>query len=506
MGGEAKKLKKEGAVGVVPVQGGDPAEAFRADPARDAFRAPSARFRAPEAIAYPSGHVLQRKFAQEFPLAVRAEGVRIFDRSGRDYIDGSSGAYVCSVGHSHPTVIARMVAQLERVSYLNGTQFANEATEELAAKIISLCPEGVFDKCFFMSSGSEALEASVKFARQYWVGRGQIAKRKIISQSPSYHGNTLFALSVSDRPSYKSFFAPLLSETFWVKAPMKARFSERHPGKTYKNHGADVYLKELKALLEKEDPRTISCFVVEPVGGSSTGGSVAPPGYWKAVQKLCRENDILLIADEVLVGAGRTGTFLASEQEGFAPDIAVLAKGLNGGYAPLSALLVRQELSDEMAKEAASFMHAQTFLNHPLSSAAALGVLKVFQKESVLGEVQQKADLFREYLIGLERSFDFLAYVEGRGLLGSVEIVRPDGSKEPFSVQEKMSQKACKLLKEEGVIAWPNSGHLGSSGAPGPGDHIIFAPPLTITDDELAVMFARVRRGLERFAKSLNQS
>lgn len=454
-------------------------------------------------VAYPAGHVLQRKFSGEFPVVARASGVRIFDKSGKDYIDGSSGAYVCSVGHAHPLVIAQMHAQLKKVAYLNGTQFTNEATEELASKIVSLCPPKSFDKCFFMSSGSEALEASVKFARQYWVSRGQFAKRKIISQSPSYHGNTLFALSLSDRPSYKKFFGPLLHETLWVKAPQKTRFKEAHPGLNYRTHGSDYYLEELQTLFEKEDPRTIACFVVEPVGGSSTGGSVPPPGYLKALQRLCREHDILLIADEVLVGAGRTGSFLASEQENFFPDIAIMAKGLNGGYAPLSALLVRQELSDEMAREAPSFMHAQTFLNHPLSAAAALGVLEVFEIESVLDGVKHKAGLFREYLVGLEREFDFLAHVEGRGLLGSVEIVRPGTGKKAYAPQEAMAQRLCKLLKSEGVIVWPNSGHLGSPGAPGAGDQIIFAPPLTIRNDELAEMFGRVRVALKYFEETL---
>lgn len=453
-------------------------------------------------VAYPRGSLLQRKFSDEFPVVERASGVRIFDKSGKDYIDGSSGAYVCSVGHAHPVVIAKMHAQLKKVAYLNGTQFTNEATEELASKIVSLCPEGSFDKCFFMSSGSEALEASVKFARQYWVSKGQFSKRKIISQSPSYHGNTLFALSLSDRPSYKRFFAPLMSETFWVKAPQKARFAEACPGKSYQRDGSQFYLNELKRLLEKEDPRTIACFVIEPVGGSSTGGCVPPPGYLKAVQRLCREHEILLIADEVLVGSGRTGSFLASEQEDFSPDIAILAKGLNGGYAPLSALLLRQKLLDHMANEAPSFMHAQTFLNHPLSSAAALGVLQVFESESVLEGVQGKAKVFREHLMGLEKSFDFLAHVEGRGLLGSLEIVRPGKEKKPFAVQEKMSLKLCKLLKAAGVTVWPNAGHLGTPGAPGPGDQLIFAPPLIITEDELAEMFARIRGAVEHFSKT----
>lgn len=334
----------------------------------------------PTTVTYPQGHVLLRNLTKTFPVVSHGEGVYLFDLAGKKYFDAAGGALVASIGHGVKEVADAVAAQLSKVGYVNGTQFTSSAMEEFADKLAEKAKAVGLDRVAILSSGSEAVEAAIKFARQLWVERGEMERGTFIARVPGYHGNTFYALSASGRPHYKKLFGPLLSRVITVSAP----YGYRCPV-DYETQGADHYAKELEALIDREGPKTIAGFLVEPVSGSSTGGWTPPPGYFDKIAAVCRKHGILIIADEVLCGAGRTGKFFASEHYGLKPDIAVLGKGINGGYMPVSAVLVRQSDVDLIKKGTGYFLHAQTYLQSPCMAATGLAVLNYFEKHAQIG-------------------------------------------------------------------------------------------------------------------------
>lgn len=283
---------------------------------------------------YPDTGVFYRALDREFPLAVRGEGCWLFDDTGRRWLDACGGAYVANLGHGVTEVTDAIAAQIRKVSYVNGTAFTNEPAEELAAELRALNPKGL-DFAYFLSSGSEAVEAALKLARQYWVESGKPGKHKIIARAPGYHGNTLLALSASAREHYKKMYGPWLVPVTMIPAPYPYRCEPSSPAMT---------AQALEDAILKEGADTVAAFIAEPVGGSSTGGSVPPPDYYRRVREICDKHSVLFIADEVLCGAGRTGTWTALEAFGVLPDIMTMGKGLSGGYVPLSAVVAGRKV------------------------------------------------------------------------------------------------------------------------------------------------------------------
>ncbi|MCR4295552.1 MAG: aminotransferase class III-fold pyridoxal phosphate-dependent enzyme, partial [Elusimicrobia bacterium] len=277
---------------------------------------------------YPDTGVFYRALDREFPMIVRGEGCWLIDDAGKRYLDACGGAYVANLGHGVSEVADAVAEQIRKVAYVNGTAFTNEPAEALAAELRTLSPKGL-DFAYFLSSGSEAVEAALKLARQHWVESGKPDKHKIIARTPGYHGNTLLALSASARGAYKKMFAPWLVPVTMIPAPYPYRCEADSPAMT---------AEALEAAILKEGAGTVAAFIAEPVGGSSTGGSVPPKDYFKRVREICDKNNILFIADEVLSGAGRTGRWAAIEHFGVVPDIMTMGKGLSGGYVPLSAV------------------------------------------------------------------------------------------------------------------------------------------------------------------------
>ncbi|MDC0713357.1 aspartate aminotransferase family protein [Stigmatella sp. ncwal1] len=445
-------------------------------------------------VRYPEGNVLLRHLARDFPVVSHGEGIYLFDTQGKRYLDGSAGALVASVGHGNREVADRIHEQLLRVSYVNGTHFTTEVTEQLASRLCALAPAGL-SRAAFLGSGSEAVEAAIKFIRQLWVERGQPQRAKVITRVPSYHGNTLYALSLSGRPHYKKFFGPLLSEVVTTPAP----YPYRSGLEDYARDGASYYARLLEETVQREGPETIAAFIAEPVIGSSAGASPPPPGYFARVEEICRRYGILTLADEVMCGCGRTGRFFASELYDFTPDVLVLGKGISGGYAPLSALLIRQEHLEKMRLGSGGFMHAQTYLQAPAMTAAGLAVLDYYERHGVVANAARVGEYLQRRLREVLLPLPSVGSVQGVGLMAGVELVEDKASKKPFARSRKVVEGLLSELFAQGLVLWSNTGHADGTN----GDLVMIGPPLIITEAEVDELVEKLARGITSFMERL---
>jgi adenosylmethionine-8-amino-7-oxononanoate aminotransferase len=447
------------------------------------------------AVHYPDGNVLLRNLGKDLPVISHGEGIYLFDRDGRRYVDASSGALVVSVGHGNREVADTIHAQLLRVGYVNGTQFTSEATETLAARlgetVANELPGFGRARAAFLCSGSEAVEAAVKFARQLWVERGEPARSKVIARVPSYHGNTLYALSASGRPHYRTLYGPLLSSVLTTPAP----YPYRSGLEDYARDGADHYVGRLESLIESEGPGTIAAFIVEPIIGSSAGAAVPPSGYFERVRHLCDRHGILVIADEVLCGTGRCGAFFASHRTSLTPDLVVLGKGLGGGYAPLSALIVKQAHVDEMRRGTGYFQHAQTYLQAPFITAAGVAVLDYFARHDLVQRSLTVGARLQNELLRRLSSIAYVGCVQGLGLLTGVELVADKSTRAPFPRERKVAERIAAYLFERGLIVWPNVGQADGTH----GDLFMIGPPLVIDEEQADELASTLAETLEEF-------
>ncbi|QDE71245.1 MULTISPECIES: aspartate aminotransferase family protein [Myxococcus] len=443
-----------------------------------------------QGVRYPQGNVLLRNLARDFPVVTHGQGVHLFDATGKRYLDASAGALVASVGHGNREVVDRIHEQLLRVAYVNGTHFTTEVTEQLASRLCALAPPGL-ERAAFLGSGSEAVEASVKFARQLCVERGQPQRTKVITRVPGYHGNTLYALSLSGRPHYKQFFGPMLAEVVATPAP----YPYRSGLEDYTRDGAEHYARMLEETLLREGPDTIAAFIAEPVIGSSAGASPPPPGYFERVSALCRKYGILTIADEVMCGCGRTGRFFASDVFDFTPDLLVLGKGISGGYAPLSALLVRQAHLEEMRQGSGGFMHAQTYLQAPSMTAAGLAVLDYYERHDLVAHAARVGAHFQRRLRETLLPLPYVGSVQGVGLMAGVEFVEDIESRRPFPRSRKVVEGLMAELFERGLVLWSNTGHADGTN----GDLLMLGPPLVITEAEVDALVDTLAQGINHY-------
>lgn len=430
------------------------------------------------AYRYPETPVFYRRLDRAFPLALRAEGCAIFDAEGRRYLDAAGGAMVANLGHGGEaaTEVAAAMAEAARLGYLNGTQFTHRFVEELAAELAAVLP-GDLRYAYFIGSGSEAIEAAVKLARQVWVERGRPEKWKVISQVPSYHGNTLTALSLSGREHYRAIYGPLLTDFPRIPAPDPYRRPDA-PGTTG---------EALEAEVLRQGPETVAAFLAEPIGGSSTGAVAPSRDYWRRVADTCRRHDVLLIADEVLTGMGRTGRWLAADHYDLVPDVAVLGKGLSGGLVPLSAVVAREEFVATLAGGSGAFNHAQTYSHHPVPCAAGAATLRYLKRHRL---VERAAALEAPFLAALDslRDDPRVGDVRGKGLLAAVELVADRATREPFPRAARVAERLTAAAFARGLIVWPGVGQAGHAGHPGGerGDLVMLAPPFAITVAEIA--------------------
>jgi len=440
-------------------------------------------------IRYPDGNVILRNLNRDFPIIDYGKGLYLFDTNGKKYIDASGGALVTSLGHGHPKMAQSIYEQLQKVAYVNGTQFTSQATEELAERLCEKSKKIGLDRASFLSSGSEAIEAAIKFVRQLWVERDKPERRKIIARVPSYHGNTLFALSISGRPHYKKYYGPYLNEK--EVCITSAPYSYRSEVENYESNGAKHYAKLLEELIEKEGAESIAAFIFEPIIGSSAAGAVPPEGYFDEVTKICKKNGILLIADEILCGSGRTGAFFACEHFNLNPDVLLLGKGISGGYVALSVLLTKDEYIREMKKNTGYFMHAQTYMQAPSMTAAGLAALKVFEEENLISNANQVGEYFHQKMKDRFLSHPSVGHIDGKGLLLGVEFVKDKKTKTPFTREDKWVENFTSKAFQNGLIVWPNVGHIDGKS----GDLIVMGPPLNIKKsqiDEIVEAFEKI--------------
>jgi adenosylmethionine-8-amino-7-oxononanoate aminotransferase len=439
---------------------------------------------------YPESPVFYRSLTRDFPLAVKGEGCWIEDESGKRYLDAVGGAYVATIGHGVPEIGEAMARQASRLAYVSGAAFTNEAVEELCTRLVARTPG--MDRAYVVSSGSEATEVALKLARQHWVERGRPVKHKVIALTPSYHGNTMLALSAGARQAYRNVWPEWLTEVRRIPAPYAYRCD---------CDGADACAacsgSVLEAAILDEGADRVAAFIVEPIGGSSTGANVPREYYLPRVREICDRHDVLLIADEVLCGAGRTGTWTASEAFRVVPDIVTLGKGIAGGYAPVSAVLSRDEIIEPIAHGSGALLHAQTFSHHAVTCAAAVATLDYLDRHQLIERCASVGRTFHARLQAL-RGLQGVGDVRGRGLLAGIEFVADTNTKEPFNRSLRFAERFTRIAQDEGLIVWPNVGHADGTN----GDLAMLAPPFTIIEAEIDESVERFARALELTLRS----
>jgi len=417
-------------------------------------------------------HVLHRSIAHDYPVAVSGKGIIIRDQNAKEYIDASSGAAVSCLGHSHPDILAAMREQIDHLEYAHTSFFTSQAAEELADDLIGHAPNGL-GHVFYVSGGSEAIEAALKLARQYFVEIGQPQRRYLIARRQSYHGITAGALAVGGRERQRKPFAPLLIETHHVSPAYEYR--ERGADETPEAYGQRL-AQELEAKIEELGGENVIAFTAETVVGATLGAVPPVPGYFKRIREICDRHGILLILDEVMCGMGRTGTLHACEQEGITPDMIAIAKGLGGGYMPIGALLLHDKLFDALARGSGAFSHSHTYTGHPLACAAALAVQRVIRRDNLLANVREQGGYLMRRLQERFGNHPYVGDVRGRGLFQGVEIVEDRATKEPFDPSRKLHARVKEEAMARGLMVYPMGGTMDGAR----GDHVLLAPPFII--------------------------
>jgi adenosylmethionine-8-amino-7-oxononanoate aminotransferase len=420
--------------------------------------------------------VFHRQLVSTPPVAVSAEGVTITDRDGRTYIDACGGAAVSCLGHNHPEVLAAMKAQMDKVAYAHTAFFTTEVSEALADDLVEHAPEGIA-RVYFVSGGSEAMEAALKMARQYFVELGQPQRRFFIARRQSYHGNTLGALAVGGNEWRRRQFAPLLMDVSHVSPCYDYR--GRQPEETPEAYGERL-AKELEAKIAELGAENVIAFVAETVGGATSGALTPVPGYFRRIREICDRDGILLILDEVMCGMGRTGTLHACEQEGVAPDLMAVAKGLGGGFVAIGATLVSQKVMDAFEQGSKMFQHGHTYIGHPIACAAALEVQRIIRRDNLLDNVKT---LGRALNAGLQERFGnhhHVGDIRGRGCFQAIELVADRATKAPFDPAMKLHAKIKTAAMARGLMVYPMGGTIDGAR----GDHVLIAPPF-IADEAL---------------------
>ena len=436
---------------------------------------------------YPAGNVLYRRFKRHYPRIVRGEGCWLYDDRGKRYLDACSGALVSNLGHGNAELAKALGEQAARLGYVSGMVFTHDPVEELATELAGLSAPGL-EKTLFMCNGGDAVEAALKISRQFWAESGRPEKQRIVSLTPSYHGNTLLALSASARPAYREHFRGWLVEVESAPAPYAYRCACR--GEAGKCPTCDGFAVE--AAILRARPENVAAFVAEPVGGVSTGAAVPRPGYWRKIREICDRHEVHFVADEVLVGAGRTGTWSALEPYGVAPDFQVFGKGIAGGYAPLSAMVTSRRIVDVLAAGSGAPLHNQTFSQFPISCAAGLATIRQLKAEGLIERCARMGALLQQQLAALLEHPN-VGDVRGRGLLTGVEFVADKSSRKPFDRRLRMVEAFSDAALAAGLVVFPNAGQADGTN----GDLVLIGPPFIITEDEIAELVRLFRSALD---------
>ncbi|NHF74600.1 aspartate aminotransferase family protein [Paracoccus xiamenensis] len=428
--------------------------------------------------------ILHRSIGPELPRAVAGEGVWITDAEGRRYIDGSGGAAVTSLGHGNAEVLDAMRAQMDAIAYAHTSFFTSDAAESLAERLIGLAPEGL-DYVYLVSGGSEAVEAALKMARQYFVEIGQPQRRHIIARRQSYHGNTIGALATGGNEWRRRQFQPILPETHHV-SPCYA-YRDMRDDETPEAYGTRL-ADELEAKIRELGADQVIAFVAEPVVGATLGAVPAVPGYFKRIREVCDRYGVLLILDEVMCGMGRTGSIFAHEQEGIVPDIVTIAKGLGGGYQPIGGLLLSDRIYRAFAEGSGLFQHGHTYLGHPIAAAAADKVVEIMSRPGMMENVNAMGRHLQDALEASLGQHPHVGDLRGRGLFRGIELVADREAKAPLDPGLKTHAKIKKAAMARGLMCYPMGGTIDGMR----GDHVLLAPPYIISADEVDQLVDRL--------------
>ena len=434
-------------------------------------------------------HVFHRQLGTTPPLAVGGQGAWLVAADGRRYLDASGGAAVSCLGHGHAEVLQAMHAQIDRLAYAHTSFFTSEPAEALADQLVRTAPRGT-THAYFVSGGSEAIEAALKMARQYFVEIGEPARSVFIGRRQSYHGNTLGALAVGGNAWRRAQFAPLLIDVEHV-APCYA-YRDRRNDESDEAYGARL-AAELEATIRACGEKRVIAFVAETVGGATSGALVPVARYFKKVREVCDRHGVLLILDEVMCGMGRTGTLHACEHEEVVPDLLVVAKGLGGGYQPIGAVLAQKRLVDAMSAGTGFFQHGHTYLGHPVACAAALAVQKVIERDGLLQQVRTLGATLAQRLAETFGDHPHVGDVRGRGLFYGIELVCDRATKAPFDPRHKLHARIKREGMARGLMTYPMGGTIDGR----LGDHVLLAPPFIASEDELAMIVERLHEALE---------
>ena len=424
-----------------------------------------------------TSHIFPRQTKSSLPIAVKGEGSYIFDDSGKSYLDASGGAAVSCLGHAHPTVIKALHRQLDELTYAHTSFFTSEQAEKLADRLCLEAPKGI-DRVYLVSGGSEAIEAALKLARQYYVEKGEPNRKAIIARQQSYHGNTLGALAAGGNKWRRDQFAPLLIDTHHI-APCFA-YRGKNESEDDFDYGQRV-ANELEHKLLELGPNTVMAFIAEPVVGATAGAVTAVDGYFRRIREICDKYGVLLILDEVMCGMGRTGYLYACEHDETRPDIICIAKGLGAGYQPIGAMLCSSEIYAIIENGSGFFQHGHTYLGHPMAAAAANAVLDVLIDQNLLSDVRPKGDALENLLHSKFNQHPHIGDIRGRGLFRAIELVEDRDTKAPFDPELKIAAKIKKSAQNNGLLCYPMSGTIDGK----LGDHVLLAPPFVISNNEL---------------------
>ncbi len=436
-------------------------------------------------------NIIHRSLRATPPVAVGGEGIYLIDQQGKRYLDASGGAAVSCLGHRHPDVIAAMHAQIDQLAYAHTGFFTSEPAEQLADHLAAHAPEGL-SNVYFVSGGSEAMEAALKLARQHFVEIGQPERKLFIARRQSYHGNTLGALAVGGNAWRRKQFAPLLIDVLHVW-PCYA-YRDQRDGESQAQYTQRL-LDELEATIQQAGPQRIIGFCAETVVGATLGAVPPTAGYFKGVREICDRHGILLIADEVMCGMGRTGTLHAIEQEGVTPDLMIIAKGLGGGYQPIGAVLAHERVVAPLRSGSGLFQHGHTYLGHPTACAAALAVQRVIERDGLLSNVRARGAQLMSSLRERLGEHVHIGDIRGTGLFVGIELVQDRKTKATFDPAKKLHAKVKASAFANGLLCYPMGGTIDGQH----GDHILLAPPFICTETDIETI-------VERLAVSIDEA
>ena len=424
------------------------------------------------------------------PLAAGGEGAWLTDASGRRILDGSGGAAVSCLGHGHKKVIEAIKRQAGTMAYAHTGFFSSAPAEALADILVGHEPGGL-GFAYFVSGGSEAVEAALKLARQYFLEIGQPQRGRFIARRQSYHGNTLGALAAGGNAARRAPYAPLLSDAFSHVSPAFA-YREQKTHETEADFTARL-TAELDAEFQRLGPDTVAGFIAEPVVGATAGCVTAPAGYFAAVRQICDRHGALLILDEVMCGMGRTGSTHAWEQEYTPPDLQIIAKGLGGGYQPIGAVLASTRIAAAIRDGSGAFQHGHTYLAHPIACAAALAVQQVIAEDNLLVRVREQGAYLERCLHDRFGNHPHIGDIRGRGLFRALELVEDRASREPFDPALKLHAKVKQTAFDLGLVCYPSGGTADGIR----GDHILLAPPYIVTPAEIEMIVDRLGQAID---------